>query len=389
MKIKKYVADDFQSAFKQAKKEMGRDAIILSSRQIKTGGFLGFFARMKVEITVAVDDDMRVERDKLHSVPSESNPVASPSINNYVAPPAPALGEQELQLLQEMHKINNIMADIKGKMYEVELIKGISKPVQEFYKTLINNHVNQELALRMANNVENRLPRGTGDYDWIKDVCLRTLQESLDEIKPIECTSGDGARIVVMVGPTGVGKTTTIAKLAANLSLIDSRQVAFITLDTYRVSAAEQLRTFAEIIGVPITVVFSPADLEEAIDSYRDKDIIFIDTAGRSPYNHEHMTELQEFLDVARADETILVLSVNTASSDLLNIYNEFNRIGVDKLIFTKLDETNCYGQILNIINEIKKPVAYFTTGQNVPDDIEVPDPYKFARMVLGKGEAL
>src|SRR5665647_1229544 len=106
MKIKKYVADDFQSAFKQAKKEMGRDAIILSSRQIKTGGFLGFFARMKVEITVAVDDDMRVERDKLHSVPSESSPVASPSINNYVAPPAPALGEQELQLLQEMHKIN-------------------------------------------------------------------------------------------------------------------------------------------------------------------------------------------------------------------------------------------------------------------------------------------
>ncbi len=386
MKIKKYLADDFQSAFKQAKKEMGRDAIILSSRQVKKGGFLGFFARMKVELTVAVDDDMRVERDKLRSVPVESNPLApAPAINSNSNP----VGEQELQLLQEMYKMNDIMAGIKGKMYEVELIKGISQPVQEFYKTLINNHVDQEIALRMANSVEGQLPDGKGDYDWVNDVCLNTLQRFLDEIKPIECTGGDGARVVVMVGPTGVGKTTTIAKLAANLTFIDSRQVAFITLDTYRVSAAEQLKTFADIIGVPIKVVFSPADLGEAIESYRDKDIIFIDTAGRSPYNHEHMSELHEFLDIARADETILVLSVNTASSDLLNIYHEFNRIGVDKLIFTKLDETNCYGQILNIISEIKKPVAYFTTGQNVPDDIEVPDPFKFARMVMGKGEAI
>ncbi|PKM77678.1 MAG: flagellar biosynthesis protein FlhF [Firmicutes bacterium HGW-Firmicutes-15] len=388
MKIKKYVADDYQSAFKQARKEMGRDAIILSTRQVKKGGFLGFFTRTKVELTVAVDDDMRVERDKLRIVPQESNSLPSasdPALNSNSNP----VGEQELQLLQEMYKMNDIMADIKGKMYEVELIKGISQPVQEFYKTLINNHVDQAIALRMANSVEGQLPGGKGDYNWVKDVCLHTLQGFLEEIKPIECNDGDGARIVVMVGPTGVGKTTTIAKLAANLTFIDSRQVAFITLDTYRVSAAEQLKTFADIIGVPIKVVFSPADLGEAIESYRDKDIIFIDTAGRSPYNHEHMEELHEFLDIAEADETILVLSVNTASSDLLNIYHEFNRIGVDKLIFTKLDETNCYGQILNIISEIKKPVAYFTNGQNVPDDIEVPDPFKFARMVMGKGEAL
>lgn len=192
-----------------------------------------------------------------------------------------------------------------------------------------------------------------------------------------------------MVGPTGVGKTTTIAKLAANMSFLEGKEVALITLDTYRVSAAQQLRTFADIIGIPISVVFNPQDLGEAIKQYQKKDIIFVDTAGRSPYKDEHMGELQDFIEAANPDETILVLSVTTDSRDLINIYQQFNLIGVDKIIFTKLDESCNYGRILNTIYHIRKPIAYLTTGQNVPDDIEVPDTLELARTLLREGGAI
>jgi len=384
MKVKKYVADDFQTAFKLARKEMGPDAIILNSRQVKKGGFFGFFAKSRVEITVALDDDLRINRDKLRYGSADKKE------DQLVTSNMAATSEKEEQLLLEMSKMNNIMSEIKGKMYELDQIKGISTPILPFYQLLVDNHVYEEIALRVANKAESMIPDGkSSDYEAVKEAGLRALQDLLNEVQPIVSSRGEKARVVVMVGPTGVGKTTTIAKLAANLTFADSRQVALITLDTYRVSAAEQLRTFAEIIGVPIKIVFSPADLEEAIISYLDKDVIFIDTAGRSPFNQEHMEELRDFLNIAKADETILVLSVNTASPDIINIYERFNRVGVDKLIFTKLDETDRYGQIINAIGEIKKPLAYFTTGQNVPDDIEVPNPHKFARMVLGKDEAL
>ncbi|MDD3022757.1 MAG: flagellar biosynthesis protein FlhF, partial [Syntrophomonadaceae bacterium] len=135
-------------------------------------------------------------------------------------------------------------------------------------------------------------------------------------------------------------------------------------------------------------VVFNPLDLETAIAQYKDKDIIFVDTAGRSPYKEEHMQELQQYIEIAKPDETILVLSITTHSTDLINIYQKFNNIGVDKIIFTKLDETCNYGRILNTIYEIKKPIAYLTNGQNVPDDIEIPDSLQLAKMLLGEGDA-
>ena len=164
--------------------------------------------------------------------------------------------------------------------------------------------------------------------------------------------------------------------------------MALITLDTYRISAADQLRTFAEIIGIPISVVFTPEDMLEAITKYQDKDIVFVDTAGRSPHNDLQMQEIKQFIEMVKPDETILVLSATTNSADLIQICNRFSVLGIDKLIFTKMDETYRYGQILNAIQEVRIPVAYFTNGQNVPDDIETPDYHHLARMLLRKDEA-
>lgn len=388
MKIKKYLADDFSTALQRAKKEMGRDAIILNSRQINTKGIFGLFAKKKVEITVAVDDDLRLETDRLRK--NVADEVNHSQLKKLAHEPAAAISVRDIQVMEEMNKMQELMVDIKNKMYEVEMIRGFHEPVQNFYNLLINNNVDKGIALKIASSVENRLPgEKCNDFKWVHEVCLHTLQESINEIQPIVLEKNRRARVVMMVGPTGVGKTTTIAKLAASFTFVDFQQAAFITLDTYRISAAEQLKTFAEIIGIPIQVVFSPGDLAEAIQHFSDRDIIFIDTAGRSPYNDEQMEELQHFINVARPDETILVLSVNTESHDLIKIYERFNTIGVNKLIFTKLDETTCYGQLLNVFNEIKTPLAYFTTGQSVPDDIEVPVAQDIARMLLGKDEVI
>ncbi len=398
MKIKKYVARDFKTAIQRAKEEMGRDAIILHTRQIKKGGILGLLYPPRVEITVVVDDKLQVntDRHRPESVPGDLV-VAKPEIsaavdtvNSTSAINSSDNSSREDALLQEIHKMKNLITDVKSRMYEVEVIKGMPEQVQQFYETLINNNVDRDIALKVVNSVAARLPKdGISDQAWARDVCLHTLQELIQQVQPIQVNPERKGMIVFLVGPTGVGKTTTIAKLAANLTFLDSKSVALITLDTYRVSAAEQLRTFAEIIGIPISVVFTPTDMMLAIEQYRENDIVFVDTAGRSPYNSQQMEELREFVDMARPDETILVMSVTTDNNDLINIYQHFETIGIDKLIFTKLDETCNYGGILNALYEIKKPMAYFTTGQNVPDDIEVPDSLRLAQMLLRRDEAL
>jgi len=357
--IKKYVAQDLKEAMRKAKEELGSNAIILQTRHIKRGGILGIFRSPQVEVTVAVDDTLQVNSDRLRQdmFSGSADPKGYGSTGK-ISEKERMSAYWQKDVLEELQKMKSIITDVKSKICEIESIKGMSEHAQSFYKRLVNNNVDAEIAREIVNNVE-----------------------------LIKIGGRKKGNLVFVVGPTGVGKTTTIAKLAANMTFAEGKSVALITLDTYRVSAAQQLRTFAEIIGIPISVVFNCADLKESIRHYRDKDIIFVDTAGRSPYNEENMEELRQFIEAARPDETILVLSVTTDSSDLVSIFKRFDDIGVDKVIFTKLDEARHYGQILNVIYEIRKPIAYFTDGQNVPDDIKIPDPRYLAELVLGKGE--
>jgi len=387
--IKKYVAQDLKEAMRKAKEELGSNAIILQTRHIKRGGILGIFRSPQVEVTVAVDDTLQVNSDRLRQdmFSGSADPKGYGSTGK-ISEKERMSAYWQKDVLEELQKMKSIITDVKSKICEIESIKGMSEHAQSFYKRLVNNNVDAEIAREIVNNVELRLPESkNSNEDWAEDVCLYTLQEYMSEVRPIKIGGRKKGNLVFVVGPTGVGKTTTIAKLAANMTFAEGKSVALITLDTYRVSAAQQLRTFAEIIGIPISVVFNCADLKESIRHYRDKDIIFVDTAGRSPYNEENMEELRQFIEAARPDETILVLSVTTDSSDLVSIFKRFDDIGVDKVIFTKLDEARHYGQILNVIYEIRKPIAYFTDGQNVPDDIKIPDPRYLAELVLGKGE--
>ena len=204
------------------------------------------------------------------------------------------------------------------------------------------------------------------DYAHVRNLCVQVMAELIRKPRDIEFKKGK-SRVVALIGPTGVGKTTTIAKLAARFSLIEKKKIGLITLDTYRIAAVEQLKIYADIMGLPLQVVYKPGDLKAAVERFSNRDLVFIDTAGRSPRNDEQMAELVALFQEAEPDEVILVLSATTKSEDLLDTFKRFNIIKIDKIIFTKLDETNCYGSILNTIHRTKKRVSYVTNGQNVP----------------------
>jgi len=187
---------------------------------------------------------------------------------------------------------------------------------------------------------------------------------------------------VALIGPTGVGKTTTIAKLAAHYALVEKRRVGLLTLDTYRIAAVEQLRTYSEIMNLPLKVARNAGEVPGALEALGDRDLLLIDTAGRSQKNIVHVAELRALLGAVEC-ETHLVLSASTRLRDLLQQVDRFGGPGVDRLLFSKLDETTTYGTLATVALETRIPVSYLTTGQKVPEDIEVADPDRLATLAL------
>jgi flagellar biosynthesis protein FlhF len=210
------------------------------------------------------------------------------------------------------------------------------------------------------------------------------IEKLISTAGPINRTKPRGPHVVALIGPTGVGKTTTIAKLAANLQLRDKRRVGLITIDTYRIAAIDQLKKYADIIGAELRIVSSPDDLKNAIASMNDCDYILIDTAGRSPNDALKLSELRNFIASAAPDEVHLVLSTTCSQEAVELAIERFTAVRVDRLIFTKLDEAAHVGVMLNIVRKVNKPLSYITTGQDVPDDIEVGRGRRLADLILG-----
>ncbi len=190
---------------------------------------------------------------------------------------------------------------------------------------------------------------------------------------------------VVLVGPTGVGKTTTIAKLAGKLSLIDKKKVGLITVDTYRIGAVEQLKTYAEIMNIPFKVVITLKEMEAAVKSMEDCDVVLIDTTGRSSKNSMQISELRAFIEKAEPDCVSLVVSAITKNKDINIILKGYKELNYNDIIVTKLDETSVYGALYNIEKLSNKPIRYITTGQNVPDDIRNPNKDEIVRFIFGE----
>ena len=319
------------------------------------------------------------------------------------APPAPALDSEagpantdapvklessDVALLREM-KSN--MSELKTAMSRLSKqaqfgnIANFSTALVDVYQRLIDQELAEDLAQDIILKVNSELgSNGVTNIDLVRDYVRRHIQGLIEVTGPPRLVTG-ATKSIFLVGPTGVGKTTTLAKLAANYSLVEHKRVALVTVDTFRIAAIPQLRTYADIIGVPLEVVYTPADLADVLGRFGDRELVLIDTPGGSPRNTKQLEALKEYLDSVQAKDVYLAVSSPTRYRDMLDIYNRFSICQVDGLLFTKIDETDRFGPLVNLLNETRARLTYLTTGQNVPQDIELADSVKMAELLLSE----
>ena len=257
--------------------------------------------------------------------------------------------------------------------------------IKMLYRTLLENEVNEKYVNQILDEAEKVMHSGSS-VDVILSNVYQKMILKLGQPDTI-CVTGKKPRIIFFVGPTGVGKTTTIAKIASKYKLEMGMKIAFLTADTYRIAATEQLRVYANILDAPMSIIYSSEEMNAAIERVSEYDLIFVDTAGFSHKNDEQCNDMKKMLaglDEAYEREVYLVVSATTKYKDLLEIADRYKEIADYKLIFTKLDETEAYGNIYNIKMYSGAPLSYMTNGQNVPDDIEEFNTQKIVKQLLG-----
>lgn len=394
MQIKKYEAVDMQEAIKLIKNDLGPDAVILSTKQVKKGnGMFGMFSRQLVEVVAARDYTEKSKDRATAAVPAgitdKDNTASEELLKDEISRLRVDLGATPV----ELREVRTEIGVLKSYMQELlrggedEQLKGLSDPLVIFYRKLVLEGIDIILAGRIVRILESKLSdEQKGNFDQIKKLGLALLQKQVKVSGPIfpVHNSGKGQKIAVFVGPTGVGKTTTIAKIAAKYTLIDKKKVALITFDTFRIGAIEQLKIYAKIIGLPVDVVLTPADLPRAVERRKDADLILIDTAGRNQKDKIYIKELKEVWSQKLKLDCYLVLASTSSDSVLTDILNKFKEVPLDGLLFTKLDEADKFGVIFNAMIKAQKPLSYFTTGQRVPEDIELAAAERLGRLILG-----
>ena len=259
----------------------------------------------------------------------------------------------------------------------------------DLYTELVDSGLEETLALEFVFALKREaIPGEISDPALCRARLVKMVEDEFEAAASIAATPGQ-RRVVALIGPTGVGKTTTIAKLAANLKLRDGVRMGLVTVDTYRIAAVEQLRTYAEIIDLPMKVVTTSMEMRRALDEFSDMDLVLIDTAGRSPRDELQIGELKSLLADAKVDEVHLVLSLTAGLEFLAATVEHFSSVGTSSLVLTKLDEAQELGVMLNLARRVGLPVSYLTTGQDVPDDIEPAETQRMARLVLGQDRLL
>lgn len=329
----------------------------------------------------AVATSPRVEYQDMRDVPSQVEPTMQH---------APVVTPKETASLASNHDaLANEMRDMR-QMFQKLLVHDLSEQlpaaIQPVRAQLLKQEVTEELTAEIIRKVMEKVQPGE---KWTEEeaftACRTIITSMIEPYAETSATLGRNVRYAFFFGPTGVGKTTTIAKLAANSMLKEKRKIGFITADTYRMAAVEQLKTYANILNVPLEVVFSPKEMAAAMERLSDCDLIFVDTAGRNFRNDEYVAGIRELLAHGKDSVNYLVLSLSAKYNDMKAIAQNFAEVQVKQVIFTKADETNSFGTMLNVCQEMNLQLSYLTTGQNVPDDIVVATPELVSTMIMGE----
>lgn len=369
MRIKRFLAASLHDAKEQIVSELGVDAVVLSSRQVRRPGVLGWLGFSQVEVTAAVDP------------PVLSTPAAYASAPQVAAvPEAPweSLQQDLMETKQILATMSKNLRTAQGQPIYPEVVAAYSRRLQAIGLT-------EELVAAVCEELTAQLTAEEMNLQHVvEQLGINLLTSRLVAYSERHCPK---PRVVCLIGPTGVGKTTTIAKLAANAVLNHKQRVALVTFDTYRIAAVDQLRTYGDILGAPVEVVLTPGEMRQAIEKLQGYDVIFVDSVGRSQQNRMQLSELKAFLDSIKADEVLLTLSSTTQYEIMQEIVENYQPAKPTALVFTKLDETRRLGAIMNLLLATGLPVAFLTNGQDVPDDLLQPNLEALVQLLLGTNQ--
>lgn len=366
-KLRTYRAGTMREAMAQVRHDLGGSAVIVRTREVRRRRLLGLLHREQVEVMAAPEG---------YDAPPVSRQV--------VGAPTAATHALNDRIGEELGRLHAMVESLARNGRIEHLLPDLPTDLVPTYASLVEAEVPEALARRLVRHVAERIePDEVHRPEVVRARLVEAVEGCLPIAPPIAPIAGT-RRVIALVGPTGVGKTTTVAKLAANFKLVHGVSVGLVTVDTYRIAAVEQLRTYAEIIDLPLAVANSPEEMPAAIASLGAVDVVLIDTAGRSPRDELKIRELADFLAQARPDEVHLVLSAVAGERSLRAAVEKFGVVQADRLILTKLDEADGLGGALAVIGQANRPVSYLTTGQAVPDDIEPADRKRLARLILG-----
>lgn len=412
MIIKKFQGKTEAEATERAKKELGENVVIMNVKTLKKKGMFKFLKPQRVEVTVALEE----ERERIALQKAEEKKAEAESVPLPVHKAQPIFSEEtlrkfematekssedegkekaETKVLEE--KLDTLQTLLEQKLQKTEEEETSLENTENFknselgkFQTLlqekmVENEVSEEVIHQILDEMEKNI---NPNMPFDQALAIIYQKMILKFGKPESITPAEnGPKVVFFIGPTGVGKTTTIAKIASKFCVEGKKKVALLTADTYRIAAAEQLRVYADILEVPFRVIYTVEEMQNCMNEFREFDYIFVDTAGHSHQNESQKESMGEFihsLDDKVEKEVYLVISATTKYKDLLQITDSYSKITDYKLVFTKLDETSTLGNLLNVKLHTKAPLSYVTCGQNVPDDIEQFNPQKTVKMLLG-----
>ncbi len=363
--VRKYQAKTITEALAMVRADLGRDAVILQTRKVNKK-VLGVWGREMVEVWASDNPDLESLRR-----PQPARTTVS------VEPPSREQSSRIEQLESEIQNLKAMIAQLARQGVAVVPGNAPAEPStpNRWLSLLVEAEVEEAIARELLRSIAE---------DSLSESALQSLVASkLVTAGPIALEDGQ-PKVAMLVGPTGVGKTTTIAKLAAQYALLQRKRVGLITIDTYRIAAVEQLRTYSQIIDVPIRVVYSSTELPAAVREFANMDVVFVDTAGRSQRNTMQIGELKACCERLKECEVHLVLSCTTKTRDLYDVVERFSVLPLHRVIWTKLDESTTFGNMLNVGIKHPLPISYVTTGQRVPEDVEVAEANKLASLVVG-----